>query len=205
MMADDEEYWYQIIDGFLSEEEVQLILGLWPANGWKRARHRNSAKIYNTRPGDWSESFSDLYFSAASRIEEIIKRKNANAVFDKELHGAGIHEHGKGGFLNIHVDFNYIKEGLGIRSFNALLYLTKPEVGGSLELWYGDSTKPKTKMEVVTPEPGRLVLFEATESSWHGLPERIGGSVPRRSMAFYFYDPMVSVPAKERHSTKYSK
>jgi hypothetical protein len=61
--------------------------------------------------------------------------------------------------------------------------------GGCLEL-LGDPLASDTPREAFTPVANRAVIFETTESSWHGF-DRIripaGKNTSRRSIAVYFY------------------
>ena len=56
---------------------------------------------------------------------------------DDELVGGGIHQTGPRGHLDVHVDFNYIKERDLHRRLNILIYFNKnwqPEWGGNIGL-----------------------------------------------------------------------
>ena len=86
--------------------------------------------------------------------------------------------------------------------------------GGELQLWSRDQ---RQLVERVSPQFGRMVIFETAADTFHGHPEqlRTPPGVNRRSIAFYYYsngrpdpvpqrntrwlaDPDAPVPFKER-------
>src|SRR5216684_2798281 len=61
-----------------------------------------------------------------------------NLIADEELVGGGVHVTGPGGRLDVHIDFNYMKERKLHRRVNLLLYLNptwQEEWGGQIQLW----------------------------------------------------------------------
>ena len=57
---------------------------------------------------------------------------------DEQLVGGGIHQTGPRGHLDVHIDFNYIRERELHRRLNILIYFNKdwaPQWGGNIELW----------------------------------------------------------------------
>ena len=109
---------------------------------------------------------------------------------DDALEGGGIHQSGKGGFLNIHADFTVHPHHRNWqRRVNVLVYLNKDwqeEWGGKLELW---DTKMKACEAKVLPVFNRCVVFNTDADSYHGHPEPM--TCPedryRRSIALYYY------------------
>lgn len=112
-----------------------------------------------------------------------------------DTYGGGQHLSGPGAHLDIHTDFNVHPQTGWRRRANALLYLNhgwRKEWGGCLELDH---------KVTLTPEFGRLVIFETSDRSWHGHPVPISDGHWRKSVACYFYDPLDAVDAHEAHDT----
>ncbi|HEU4553844.1 MAG TPA: 2OG-Fe(II) oxygenase [Chitinophaga sp.] len=109
---------------------------------------------------------------------------------DDQLEGGGIHQSGRGGYLNIHADFTVHPHHRNWqRRVNVLVYLNKDwqeEWGGKLELWNTDMTACEKK---VLPVFNRCVIFNTDADSYHGHPEPM--TCPegqfRRSIALYYY------------------
>ncbi len=109
---------------------------------------------------------------------------------DDRLEGGGIHQSGRGGFLNIHADFTVHPHHRNWqRRVNVLVYLNKgwkEEWGGKLELW---DTQMKACETKVLPVFNRCVIFNTDADSYHGHPEPMTcpEDVFRRSIALYYY------------------
>ncbi len=116
---------------------------------------------------------------------------------DAGLHGGGWHLHGRGGKLNVHLDYS-VHPKLGLeRRLNLILYLTKgwnPAWGGALGLWSHDkdAAGPKELVQAVECRFNRAVIFDTTRDSWHGLPEPITcpEGICRKSIATYYLAPV---------------
>jgi len=111
-------------------------------------------------------------------------------VPDPQLVAGGLQQSGAGGFLNVHADFtmHHYRRNLR-RRVNVILYLNpgwKPEWGGALELW--DRTMSRC-VERVPPTFNRLLIFNSTETSYHGFPARLtcDEGVTRKTLALYYY------------------
>jgi Rps23 Pro-64 3,4-dihydroxylase Tpa1-like proline 4-hydroxylase len=107
---------------------------------------------------------------------------------DDQLAGGGMHLTGAGGRLDVHVDFNYLKERHLHRRLNILLYLNddwRSEWGGEIELW---DKSVKTLLRSMKPVLNRCLVFETTDISYHGVrPITAPPEVCRRSYAAYYY------------------
>jgi Rps23 Pro-64 3,4-dihydroxylase Tpa1-like proline 4-hydroxylase len=107
---------------------------------------------------------------------------------DDRLAGGGMHLTGAGGRLDVHVDFNRIEDRQLFRRLNILLYLNpvwKPDWGGQIELWDKDV---KVCHESCLPELNRCLIFETSDSSYHGVrPVTAPADVVRKSFAAYYY------------------
>lgn len=127
---------------------------------------------------------SDRFTSYLERLTGV-----ASVHADPDLKGGGLHSSTRGGFLNIHTDFNFHpKTGLH-RRLNLIIYLNDEwheEWGGALELW--DRTVSKCEGKFY-PKFNRAILFETSEISFHGHPEPMvcPENVTRKSIALYYY------------------
>jgi hypothetical protein len=109
---------------------------------------------------------------------------------DPSLEGGGLHQSGKGGYLNIHTDFShhhYHKNWK--RRINLILYLNEgwhDEWGGSIELWDGQMRHCVAKYP---PLLNCALIFNTDDASYHGFPTPLtcpeGRS--RKSLALYYY------------------
>lgn len=111
-----------------------------------------------------------------------------NLLADPTLRGAGMHMMGRGGRLDVHVDFNVLRESQLYRRLNILVYLCEdwdPAWGGAVDLWDRDVRKLAASHP---PEAGRCLIFNTSEHSWHGVtPISCPPGRTRNSFAAYYY------------------
>jgi Rps23 Pro-64 3,4-dihydroxylase Tpa1-like proline 4-hydroxylase len=128
---------------------------------------------------------------------------------DPGLHGAGWHIHGAGGKLNVHLDYSMHPKLDLERKLNLILYLSEEwdsAWGGNLELWTGDENKAGEQVKVVPCLFNRAVIFDTTQNSWHGFPDKIKcpEGVYRRSIAMYYLVEPQASARPERKRARYS-
>ena len=131
-------------------------------------------------------------------------------LYDPFYLGGGTHENRDGQPLSPHIDFNFHPSERWHRRLNLIVYLN-PEWedawGGLLDLYKDPYADPRPAVRVA-PLLNRCVIFETTETSWHGF-DRIAfpadrPGLSRKSIALYFYTK--DRPAEEtapRHTTHY--
>ena len=108
---------------------------------------------------------------------------------DAALKGGGLHSSARGGYLNVHTDFNFHPSDDTHRPLNLILYVNEEwqeEWEGALELWNEDVTRCEAK---IFPQFNRAALFETSEISFHGhpIPLNCPEGVTRKSLAVYYY------------------
>ena len=120
----------------------------------------------------------------------VSKLTNEDIFIDPDFHGGGLHQGGKGSFLDMHADFNYHPEKLNwFRNINILIYLNEnwmQSYGGSLKLRDGREKNSET----ITIEPifNRAVIMFTRGHTLHGYdPISFPDNTFRTSIAAYGY------------------
>jgi hypothetical protein len=199
-----------VIDDFLPPAVLQRCLKDFPktagAEGSQFDRDQERFKTqYN--PDEMTTWTRNLFYTFNSRpfiqlLQNITGIKGL--IPDPYFLGAGFHEIGQGGHLSVHADFNHHKPMDLERRINVLIYLNKDwkaEYGGSLELW---NDGMRERIQKVTPEFNRCVIFNTTSESWHGNPDPVDHPkrITRKSIALYYYTSTWSA-AKRDHTTQF--
>lgn len=197
-----------VIDDLMGPGRIAQINSEWPRDGWNVHQHGHSDKRGNPHIeafGLWTRGLIQM-LNCQAFVEELGRVSGiAGLSADHGLAGGGLHETFPGGFLDIHADFNIHPETRLYRRLNLLLYLNEEwqeEWGGQLELWDREKVGCEVK---VSPVAGRCVIFETSDSSFHGHPERL--TCPpdrsRRSIALYYYSAEAPKDSRGDHSTLY--
>jgi hypothetical protein len=198
--GDAKPFGHVAIDNFLDTGFCDRLMGEFPAFDVRRAKNemgevgRKATVPEITAIGPAYREFDQLM-----RSDELLAWIGQVAsipqlVYDPDYVGGGTHENLDGQDLDIHVDFNFHPRRALHRRLNLIVFLNpewKPEWGGCLEL-HQDPWNPENSIVTsVVPVANRAVLFETTETSWHGFTrirlsdEKKG--ISRRSLAVYFY------------------
>ena len=205
-----------VIDDFLTPEFAAQLHEQFPP--FERGNARNEAgetgnKSTVDRIRNLGEAYAALDDSVQSReFLDLVGHITGieNLRYDPWYFGGGTHENRHGQGLDAHVDFNRHPVNRWHRRLNLIIYLNhewQDDWGGSLQL-HRDPRSPEDRVITITPTFNRAVIFETTETSWHGfapiaLPQT-KAALTRKSIALYFYTS--ERPAEEiapTHSTIY--
>ncbi|TNF34013.1 MAG: 2OG-Fe(II) oxygenase [Gammaproteobacteria bacterium] len=192
-----------VIDDFLSADTVAELVEAFPEIKKQESQYGDELKMedgrYAQREKRWLSSpvavkpvIRRLYWelNSADFLEclEILTGIDG-LIPDPHMFGGGLHETRKGGYLNVHADFNKHPWFRLDRRLNLLVYLNpgwQPEYGGDLELWERDLS---ACVKSVSPIAGRAALFSTTRDSFHGHPHPLTcpEGMSRKSLALYYY------------------
>lgn len=163
------------------------------ARFWTHYKHYNEQKVGLTKKEMFPPALRQLadelnsprFVSWLSELTGI-----HGLVADPDLHGGGLHQCGRGGFLNLHTDFSthYYNRNWR-RRVNLILYLNpdwEASWGGALEFW---DRKLRACVAKYAPLLNHAVIFNTDNNALHGFPDRLQcpENVSRKSVAFYYY------------------
>jgi hypothetical protein len=205
-----------VIDDFLDRPFIDALLAEFPA--FERGNYiGDDGRAGGKSTVDAMPQLGPAY----RRLDEIIQTSAFLAyvgritgiddlLYDPFYLGGGTHENRDGQPLSAHIDFNYHPSERWHRRLNLIIYLNHEwdeTWGGMLDLYRDPYADPRPVVSVA-PLFNRCVIFETTETSWHGFEqiripaERAG--LTRKSVALYFYtkarDAEETAP---RHTTHY--
>jgi hypothetical protein len=183
------------VDGLFDDELLRGVLAEFPTPDeidWVRFDNATERKLgydYRSRLRPRLHRFL-LEMNTAPVLEFLEALTGIRGLIpDPYYGGAGPHQILPGGFLKVHVDFNWHPLLRLDRRLNLLVYLNddwREEYGGHLELWNADLTACERR---ILPLFNRTVVFSTTESSYHGHPTPL--SCPpdrtRKSVSLYYY------------------
>jgi hypothetical protein len=190
-------YPHIVLENFLNPDELDACIDefneLNETDGWINYKHYNEKKRglnkLDVLPTAIKATINEL--NSPEFLQFLSKITGINGLLkDDHLEGGGIHQSGRGGFLNIHADFTVHPHHRNWqRRVNVLVYLNKgwqEEWGGKLELWDRQMKACEVK---VLPVFNRCVIFNTDADSYHGHPEPMGCPEDRfrRSIALYYY------------------
>ncbi len=203
-----------VMDDFLPYEVVNEIVQEFPHPkkiDWLHLKHDNSKKLASKNELQIGPFTRQVIYQLNSSVFTTFLENLTGIdglVPDPHLWGGGLHQIERGGYLNVHADFNKHPKLRLDRRLNLLLFLNKDwkeEYGGHLQLW----NREMTKCEVNSlPILNRCVIFSTTDYAYHGLPDPL--SCPegqtRKSLALYYYtNGRPEEEASSPHSTLYQR
>jgi Rps23 Pro-64 3,4-dihydroxylase Tpa1-like proline 4-hydroxylase len=184
-----------VLDNLFPNEILEEVLDDFPRPdeiAWRKFDNNTEKKL-----GYWHENALRpriqlfLYEMNSAPLLQFLEALTGieGLVSDPYYGGAGPHQIEPGGFLKVHVDFNWHPLLKLDRRLNLLVYLNKDwqeEYGGHLELWNRDVSSCEQK---VLPVFNRTVVFSTTDFSYHGHPNPLAcpEGRTRKSVSFYYY------------------
>jgi Rps23 Pro-64 3,4-dihydroxylase Tpa1-like proline 4-hydroxylase len=194
-----------VIDDFYPEELVKILSSEfedYESDYWhiysNSIEEKRTCNQWNLFKSNTYSYFSDIL---SKEIADVLSEKFAiNLEADYGLHGGGQHIHSFNGNLNPHLDYSIHPKIKLQRRINAIFYLTddfKEEDGGHFGLWGNESPeKPGALIKEYSPIFNRIVIFNTSQNSWHGLSRLYSpqSNKYRKSLASYYVsEPSVSV------------
>ena len=181
---------------FLEEDAARSLAEQFPqpsSDAWIQYKHFNENKSGLTKRELFPEGLQKLVDELNSQefldwLSELTGIPNL--VADPTLEGGGLHQAGRGGFLNLHTDFTmHHRHKQWRRRINLILYLNpewREEWGGAIELW---DSQMKECCASVPPFLNHALIFSTVDDSYHGFPEKLRcpEGVSRKSLALYYY------------------
>ena len=193
---------HAIIDEATDLDLIEEVASVWPAPDWvgwhavyrQAHQQKRACNLWESMPAPCRRLLTDLLFLDVSPFNL------GPLVPDTSLWGGGMHDLGDGGVLGLHLDADHHPLNGLRRRLNAVLFLNPTwdtSWGGALELWDTGRTRPAVE---ILPAPGRLVIFETTSTSWHGIPRPLAcpTEVRRMTLACWWYGPAVADSERPR-------
>jgi Rps23 Pro-64 3,4-dihydroxylase Tpa1-like proline 4-hydroxylase len=184
------------LPNFLEAEMARTLAEEFPGPqsvAWTHYHHQNENKLGMAKrerfPSELGAVVDELnspeFVSWLSELTGI-----AGLMADPMLEGGGLHQSGRGGFLNVHADFsNHHYHKHWRRRVNLILYLNerwREDWGGSIELW---DNRMHHCVAKYAPLLNQALIFNTDNRSFHGFPEPLEcpGGTTRKSLALYYY------------------
>ena len=190
---------FLVIDDFFREDIAKAVSKEFPDYSNSSLDNYSNAIEEKKLVNHWNKfgsstykAFSYLCSDAFVSLLSGIAVDSSGLKADIGLHGGGLHMHGPGGKLNVHMDYSIHPKLKLQRKLNLLIYLTpewNADWGGSLGLYGNENENAPGKLfQDITPIFNRAVLFDVTKNSWHGLPSPIQcpEGITRNSLAVYY-------------------
>jgi Rps23 Pro-64 3,4-dihydroxylase Tpa1-like proline 4-hydroxylase len=184
------------LSDFIDPEAAAAAAAEFPqpdSDAWTHYQHQNENKhgmtkraLFPPTVGEVSDALNSEEFLAwLAELSGI-----PGLMADASLEGGGLHQSGRGGYLNVHTDFSHHHYNKNWkRRINLILYLNEgwqEEWGGAIELW-----DDRMRRSVAQYPCGFncALIFNTDDRSFHGFPEPLTcpSDVSRKSLAFYYY------------------
>jgi len=191
-----EPYPHIALDDFLIPQAAEDALNEFPpfdSKTWIHYVHVNEKKFGKTDLSTIGKKLCNIIEELNSEkfVEFLSQLTGIKGLFaDPSLEGGGLHQTGRGGFLNMHADFTgHPHHPTWRRRVNVLVYLNKnweTKYHGHLELW--DRTM-KRRIRKIAPTFNRCVIFSTDKDTFHGhpIPLACPKNMTRKSIALYYF------------------
>ncbi len=206
--AGAEPFPHVVLDDFLPPEWCDRVLEEFPRADradWMRFEKHHSRKLATKKESQLGPTTRQLIHQlhgpdCLQFLENLTGIKGL--MPDPYLEGGGLHQIEQGGYLKMHVDFNFHRRLTLHRRLNLIVYLNRDwreEYNGQLELWDREMTRCVRK---VLPVYNRVVVFTTSNISYHGHPEKLTcpPEMSRKSLALYYY---TSTPGSETEAEEH--
>jgi Rps23 Pro-64 3,4-dihydroxylase Tpa1-like proline 4-hydroxylase len=183
---------------FFPDQDAKSILAEWPAAGspWKTSQPlvdfgvgiKNEINDLDKMGERTRDILKLLQSSEFIRSLEFITGID-NLCPDLSMHGCGLVNTPKNGFLKIHADFNYLERLKKYRRINIVIYLNEEwqkEWKGDINFYSEDLT---TTIKSYSPLFNNFIMFRVSDKVFHGYPEPIDcpTGMSRKSINFFYY------------------
>lgn len=178
-----------VIDDYFLPDQVQEASRAWPDRDWPywfrydtELERKQTCADWRNIPTPCQRLLGQMALYHPGDVDD-------GSIPDLSLYGSGLHSMGRGGHLDVHLDAD-VHPWLALeRRWNAILFLNETwesKWGGQLEFWSPDLLKCLQRVE---PVMNRLVVFETTDISYHGIPNRLccPDDIQRKSLALYWW------------------
>lgn len=188
------------IDGFLDAGACRNLLEAFPAFSDRHAVNEMGVignKAVRTDVGNLESAYALL--DATVRSAEFLDLVSGitgipDLRYDPDYVGGGTHENRHGQALSPHIDFNILPGRRWHRRLNLIIYLNpewEESWGGCIELHSDPWSPGENRTRSFLPSFNRCVIFETSETSWHGFEEirlpEARRDLTRKSFAIYLY------------------
>ena len=177
-------YFHIIIDNFFDPVQLKELVFEWPTEEvlWNKPREKIENKTNLLEHGmrsindkeklskNWKNFFNFVHHNDdfINQIRNLVRDKNITT--DETYNWSGLRENLPGSYQLIHSDaIAHPNTGFEKR-FTIMIYFDDPNIvrNGCLELWDDEMKSCEVSIE---PFFNRLVIFECTSTSYHGVPK----------------------------------
>lgn len=186
-----------VVEGLLRDDFARAVAGAYPTYDRATTLGKAFRGVNETRKVQVTDA--ERFPEPVRRLHEVLRHPEFLEVLEKvtaiprlvadpALTGGGMHVMGPGARLDVHVDFNRLRDRELFRRLNILVFFNEgwePAWGGQTELW---DREVRRKVRSYDPSFNRCVVFQTSEISFHGVaPVRSPDGQDRRSFAAYYY------------------